>query len=467
MTLFNKYPPIPRSASAFEPLNGLQRTGILTLLLFALIFGGIVELRGALQNTRKTDLKVYVRAAWSARAGEDLYSTTDESGWHYVYPPLFALLMTPLAEPPSWQRQVWHIPFAVSVGLWYILTMLLGIAGVHNLATALEEDSPNPAVRALPRFCQRWWALRIMPLLILLPAIGRSQMRGQVGLVIAWLLCGAAAALIRGRRYRAGLWLAASICIKIIPAFLLLFPAWRRDLRMTGGSLTGLALGLAAVPLLFLGPQKTLDAYQSFYQETLVAGVTGSAEGSRGTELTGITSTDSNSPMVVMHNLLHPFENPRPKAASPAVHAAHWALAAVLSLVTLLAAGWTRGPWRQEATAGAASREALFFGALILLMMTGSPVFHPHYVSMALPLITVLLAVLWDRYPYPSMSRQWAGLFLCVFTSHVLTSIGGALWFLRDFGLVLLSTLLLWAGCIALLRKSPRGSRDLQASAGT
>ena len=48
------------------------------------------------------DQDVFFRAAWSIRqGGADLYEITDDHGWHYHYPPLFAILLVPLASPPS------------------------------------------------------------------------------------------------------------------------------------------------------------------------------------------------------------------------------------------------------------------------------------------------------------------------------------------------------------------------------
>lgn len=445
--------------NASKPLTRMQKIGVCLLLLFTLGLGAVVELRGALQNTRKTDLGVYLRAAWAIRSGNDPYAISDNNGWHYVYPPLFAIVMVPLADPPAGVDRVGYLPYAFSVGLWYVLTMMLGCAGVHLLAKALEETSGDPAVRGQPRFCRRWWALRLLPLLVLLPAIGRSQMRGQVGLVIAFLLCGMAAALLRGWRVRSGIWLAAAVCIKIIPAFLLILPLWRRDWRMLTGILTGLALGLMVIPLVALGPQKTRNAYEAFYQETLLPGITGDTAGSRGVELTGITSTDSNSPMAVVHNIMYPSRQARPGVTLAAVRVAHWILAVLLTIGTV----WAAGPQNRYITAScsrktggteATSREVIFMGALLLLMMISSPVFHPHYLSMALPLITAMFSVLWDRNGYPDIPVGWSILFISLFAGHVVTSIGGIFWWTRDFGLVLLTTLSLWAGCITLLRQT-------------
>lgn len=187
---------MPYLNSASKPLSRKQKIGLCLLLLFFIAFGVIVELRSAFQTRRKTDAGVYFRAAWAVRTGNDLYSITDNNGWHYIYPPLFAIIMAPLADPPPGVSRTGYLPYEVSVGLWYILTLIIGFAGVHILAKALEKKSPDPEVRGQPTFCRRWWALRILPILILLIPIGRSQARGQTGLLIAFLLCVTAASIL-------------------------------------------------------------------------------------------------------------------------------------------------------------------------------------------------------------------------------------------------------------------------------
>ena len=84
-----------------ESLARPQKIGLCLLLLSILLFGIWVEFRGAFLHSRMTDAGVYLRAAWAVRNGKDLYSITDDRGWHYVYPPLFAVAMSPLADPPA------------------------------------------------------------------------------------------------------------------------------------------------------------------------------------------------------------------------------------------------------------------------------------------------------------------------------------------------------------------------------
>jgi hypothetical protein len=443
--------------TTYQTLKKKHKTGLYLLLLLFIIFGIIVEMRGALQTKRKTDAGVYFRAAWAIRTENDPYSITDDRGWHYLYPPLFAITMWPLADPPTGMDRTGYLPYEISIALWYIITLLFGFAGVHLLANALEKTSKDTNVRNQPKFCMRWWALRILPILILLLPIGRTQVRGQIGLIISFILCGTTAYILYGKRFLAGLWLSAAICIKIIPALFLLVPIWRRDWKMISGTLAGLLFGLLLIPSIIMGPQKLFQGYQSFYKETLMAGIKGDTEGSRGKELTGITSTDSNSPMVIMHNIMYPESSTRPKTAKPFVRITHWIIFLIMILLTLLAAGWKNSDKFISGKIEATPRETLFLASIIPLMCTASPVFHPHYIAMALPLITIILSILWDRNSFPSISTGWKIIFALLIISHILTSIDeGIFLYFRDFGLVLLSTILLWAGSIALLKNTAR-----------
>lgn len=441
----------PYRETSSDSLSRLDVTGLGLLLILIIAFGGVVLLRGALLKRRMTDIGPYLRAAWAVRSGADIYHVTGDRGLHYTYPPLFAILMTPLADPPNGADRTGYLPYAVSVGIWYVVTMALGLAGLWILARAVEDPVRNLAAGRGPPYSQRWWRLRVVPLLILLPAIGRSEVRGQVNLLIAFLLCCMAASILKGRRFRAGLWLSAAISILVIPALLLAFPLWRRDWRMLFGSALGLLVCLIVVPVTVFGPPKTATLYRSFFDHVIVAGISGNPGGKLGKELTGIASTDSNSPMCVIHNIMYPNPKTRPSTAGPWVRAANWVIGFLTLALTLLLSGW-KGRWysgKVEATIS----EVAFLCALIPLMFTTSPVFHPHFVAMALPLVLVMLVILWERFSYGHIPARWQALFWFVALSHVLTSIDmGFFNYLREFGLVLLSTVALWAAALILIK---------------
>jgi len=148
------------------------------LAAFFLAFGVLVEYRSVYLRRRMTDLNCYLRASWAVRqGGADLYHVFDDNGWHYNYPPLFAILLTPLADPPS--RDLSAVggsiaglcstpmgpgpllaamtlpasraplgpektsllpftPWSISVGLFYLLNLALLAFSLHHLASALE-----------------------------------------------------------------------------------------------------------------------------------------------------------------------------------------------------------------------------------------------------------------------------------------------------------------------------------------
>ena len=436
-----------------KPLTRLHITGLALIVVLVILFGTLVEFRGAFAHKRMTDIGPYLRAAWAVRTGGDIYAITDDRGWHYLYPPLFAIIMSPFADPPQGFDRSGYLPYEVSVGVWYVLTIVIGVTGVSILARAIECPARNLIAGMGRRFSRQWWALRVIPLLILLPAIGRSQMRGQVGLLIAFLLCCMAASILNGKRFRAGLWLSGAICIKFIPVLLLVFPLWRRDWRMLSGSLMGLVMGLIIMPVIALGPQRTVDSYVSFYHGILVAGVKGDTGGRVGGELTGIRSTDSNSPMVVLHNIMYPERKNRPKVAQAGEHMAHWITAFAMMAITLFASGW-KGKWyagKVEATV----KDTAFMAAFIPLMLVTNPVFHPHYMSMTVPLVMLLVVITWEHYSYGGIPAAWKTVFWFIAISHLLTSIDrGIFFYLRDFGMVLLSTITLWAASLAAVRQT-------------
>src|SRR5205085_3345118 len=142
------------------------------------------------------------------------YDVTDDNHWHYHYPPLFAVLLTPLADPPAGVERRGVPPFAFSAAIWYVFNLLcLGFA-VHQFARVLEEGSADAAVRNQPVGCQRWWRLRLFPVFACLVPTAHTLMRGQVNLLLLALLAAAAAALYRGRSRRAGLFLSGAVCLK-------------------------------------------------------------------------------------------------------------------------------------------------------------------------------------------------------------------------------------------------------------
>ncbi len=182
--------------SCFPPPGRWEMRGVYVLIATVFAFAFAVEMRSAFMARRMTDLGVYLRAAWAVRSGENIYEVTDTNNWHYNYPPLFAILMMPLAEAPAGVDGAASLPFTVSVLVWYAFGIACLIVAVHVLATALERHSLKTEV---PTRSRRWWSLRLIPILACLIPVAHTLMRGQVNLLLLALFCIALAALIRGQ----------------------------------------------------------------------------------------------------------------------------------------------------------------------------------------------------------------------------------------------------------------------------
>ncbi len=395
------------------------------------------------------DLGVYLRAAWAVRADpNNLYDCTDQNGWHYSYPPLFAILMEPLGEAPQ-PVGADPTPFAVAVAIFYLINILCLLLAVHVLASALESASPDPAARSGRCWSsrRRLW-LRLWPILVCLPPIGHTLMRGQSNLILLLLLCCAMAALIHCRRLLAGASLAGLACIKIFPAYLLLYPLWRRDWRVVAGWVVGLAAGLLLIPSLVLGPAQTIGCYEKLVVVLIGPALHLNHDDSRAKELLEATATDSQSFLVVMHNTMHLDTDRlhRVPTAAPAVRMAHFVLAGLFTALTLAAAS------RRRVEDGTGI--VLFLGSLTLIMLVSSPVCHTHYFALSLPLVMALTAREWERNgDMRFRSGVWA-LMAVQFVGNTLPLVVG-LEVLKDAGLALYTALALWAtACVSLWRGS-------------
>jgi hypothetical protein len=358
----------------------------------------MVEYRSAFLTRRMGDLDVFLRAAWAVRNDADPYEITSDNDWHYLYPPLYAILMTPLADPPRGMDKSGYLPYAASVAICYLLNLFCLFLGVQTLASALEERT---SLGAQPKYCRRWWALRVIPILVCLLPIGHTLMRGQVNVIVLAAMCAALAGWIRGQGFRAGLWLALAICIKVIPAFLLAYPLWKRDGKALAGCAVGCVIGLALIPLAAFGPTRMATHYETYGRVFFAPFLKLNEDDSRKEEiLGGVNATESVGVRNAIHNWMYPDLYERPADLTPAGKIIYLVLGVAMTLVTL----WPRrdGP----------TPIAFAVGGLILLMTIFSPVCHSHYLLFCLPMVMAIFAHVWQD--QSSMHLPWPLTAMCV-----------------------------------------------------
>jgi hypothetical protein len=435
----------PRQA----PLGRGERFALAVFFVVLAVFGVIVEHRSAFQHTRKGDLNVFLRAGWAVRSGADPYAVTDDNGFHYHYPPLLAILAAPLADPPAGVDRTGMIPYSVSAAVCYLLNLLFLAFAVHYLARALERTTEGTSVSPSGRLrfdwpvgSRGWWALRMTPILACVIPIGHTLSRGQVNMLLLALFAGFLADLLYGRRFRAGLWLSSAICVKIIPAYLLLLPLCRRDGRCLTGCAAGLVLGLLVIPLVFLGPARTVDCYREMTRTVLLPGLGSGDDASRADELTNQTATEGQSILTALHNTLHYDLSTRPPKASPELRRISYLIGAALTLTTLAAFGWRR---RDDGI-----DIVQFFGLLVLNMLLISPVCHLHYFSLLLPLTTALVADHWQKREGVSLGPWLLGILIVNGIGNLLPQLPDMNLF-RDCGSAMYGSLLVWLMGVSVL----------------
>ena len=365
---------------ACEPPHRWEKGCLVAFLTVALGYGVYVEIHSSFISTRKTDLGVFLRAGWAVRSGENIYEVTDNNGWHYAYPPFFAVLMVPFADAPNGHLRDFMLPYPATVAIWYVLSLIIVLLATHWFATAFEESSIFPA----KKFGRRWLAMRMAPIYFCLVPIGGTLNRGQVNLMVVALIAGMFLATVRGQRFRSGIWLAAAVCLKLFPAFLILFPLWRRDGRALAGVAVGLIIGVAIVPSLVWGVMGAAEIHEKMFNAIIKPGLGLGGEKKRDKELMEITATDNQSIQAVTHYYLHWDKATRPRHPNLETKLVHVLGGVLLTSLLLIACGWKRDD--------DPIRMLLFLGGLTTIMTITSPVSHTHYFCMVMPLVIGLLA---------------------------------------------------------------------------
>jgi len=368
-----------------EPLARWEKYCLLALVLISAFFSDLVLYRSALVERIMGDGPIFLRAAWAVRTGGDPYQLTDHNGWHYNYPPIFAISLTPLADPPPGISRAGYLPIALSISLFYKINLLVLGLTIHALCRSLENLRPD----LYPQWSRAWWYLRIFPFLCCIVTIGHTLMRAQSNLIVLmWLsfyLCG----ILNNRNFWGGFSLSAAVCIKIFPALVIIQPLARLQWRTIIGGTIGLILFLIMIPVLVMGPQPTLRSYQSLGQAVLGPALGLAQDESRATELIQITATDNQSLQAVIHNLRHPYLETKPNQIDGLTRLLSMGIGVfLLGILVVLILRKGEGDWERV-------RQVLLGQGLICLMLLMSPVGHSHYGVLLLPGMTVLLWLSW------------------------------------------------------------------------
>lgn len=158
------------------------------------------------------DFTVFYAAAQQAQCAGNPYVISIRAATPYLYPPLFAQLLSPLTV----------FPLPTAAFLWAVGN-IGGWIWLARLASAVAGNQPQPGSR------QVWWWVSLAPLLI------GNVLLGQVNIWIAALVTFAVVSDARRQRSgTAGLALAVATSIKLTPALLIPYFVGRRAWRIVG-----------------------------------------------------------------------------------------------------------------------------------------------------------------------------------------------------------------------------------------
>ena len=396
------------------------------------------------------DVQVFFRAAWAVWTGYPLYQVVDDHGWSYHYPPTFAILMGPFADPlPGYPALPWALPFAASVGVFYALSVAAMVLAAHVWATALEDHSG-----IVPAGDQSgWWGLRIAPILLFAPFFGASFARGQPTTILILLACIFLKFYADRRVIVASAALALAITIKIFPAALLIIPLLRRDVATLAWTAAWCAIFLLALPAAVLGIDQTIELYRTLWVERL----SGIADGALASRVEVEISPWSNDMVAFGSMLGRTFAEP---TADMPYRLPQWAhavqLAFDLVIVGLFVALGRGRFWNWSRRQPDSPYAILVAGAVVYAVLPAIlPVAQPHYWAQAAPLFTVLLVEHWRRAATVAPSVSLIGWAVVALLAYIAT--GVSFWEpLRNHGpttLVMLT--LVAAGFVVLARAFP------------
>jgi Glycosyltransferase family 87 len=223
--------------------------GVIGILL-VIIISCSKQLR---RQDSRGDVEVYQHAARLVLNGGDIYTEPTERGkLYYLYLPLFAVLMTPLAG----------LNITSLIYLWAIFNIFL----VGWIILAFYQAMTGESFFSLP--LKSKWFVGFFSLLLSIRAVLYHIDLAQANILILAVAVFGLKLLARKKEIGAGVAVGISIVLKIITLPLTVLFAARRETRLVAGVLIGVAAGVL-LPSLIFGFERNL-LYDDYWLRNVV-----------------------------------------------------------------------------------------------------------------------------------------------------------------------------------------------------
>jgi len=210
-------------------------------LLAASLLGSLVRGYHDALSARGNDLSIYLDAAQAVHQGESPFEV-----FGYLYLPVFAVFLAPLAWLPAW----------LAVGLWQVLSWAALLWSAKACARLVGGRAASPWIG--------WFAL-----LATWRLLDSNLSYGQANAFTLAAILASLEAALAGRATRAGLWVGWATAFKILPGILLLVYALQRRWRAFWVGLAAFAVLALLLPSIALGPKLALQTHQEWYAQVM------------------------------------------------------------------------------------------------------------------------------------------------------------------------------------------------------
>jgi alpha-1,2-mannosyltransferase len=242
----------PNTMSRERRSNG-ERVVVITLALTALVSGFYFAGKGGSNpDAYSNDFNVYYHASREIIAGRDPYQRSLSDWTPYIYPPLLAELIIPLA----------FLPLPIAAYVWFLISAASVVAAATMSGSLAFGDTRELNERVVWR-----WAIAGLAVVLVLRFVLDTFNLGQVNAIVAALAVAHIYFYARDRKWLSALALVVAISIKLTPALFLVYHIAKSRLKFAAAS-SALLFALTAVSFLPFGPSG-MGGLQTFWERAV------------------------------------------------------------------------------------------------------------------------------------------------------------------------------------------------------
>lgn len=244
---------------SLKRLSTTERVVLLVLALTTLVSGWYFASKsGANPEVYGNDFSVYYRAAREVIAGRDAYQHSLSDWTPYLYPPLLAELIVPLAL----------LPLPVAAYLWFLISAFSTFAAAWMSADLADYERGRAARDQQVTESPLWrGVIAACAVVLVLRFVLDSFNLGQVNALVVALAVAHVYLYARDRKALSAVALVLAVSIKLTPAILLVYHIAKLRLKFAVACATLLVAvtALSFLPFGLRGP----DAFQTFWSRTV------------------------------------------------------------------------------------------------------------------------------------------------------------------------------------------------------